>query len=123
MADSQAVVRRAVLDANILLQAPIRDTILRLAQAGALLVLWTDEIMAEVERNFAAVSGTNDARRRFARLRKALAESFPAATVTDYEHWVPSLSIASHDRHVLACAIQARAEVIVTYNLRDFPLF
>ena len=57
---SSAPVRQVVLDANVLLQAPIRDTLLRLAQDGSLAVFWTDEILEEVRRNFAAVSGSAD---------------------------------------------------------------
>src|SRR5436190_642503 len=111
---------RAVLDANILLQAPIRDTILRLAQARVIVVHWTRDILAEVERTFAAVTGSTDAERRYEYLRATLHEFFPYATVEGYQNLRPSLTIAPHDRHVLACAIRARAQIIVTYNLRHF---
>jgi hypothetical protein len=42
--------------------------------------------------------------------------------VTDYQWIIPTLNLPdTDDRHVLAAAIKARAEVIVTTNLRDFP--
>ena len=42
--------------------------------------------------------------------------------VTDYEHLIPTLSLPDPgDRHILAAAICCRADVIVTYNLADFP--
>ena len=42
--------------------------------------------------------------------------------VTSYEDLIASLSLPDpDDRHVLAAAMRAGAEVIVTYNLSDFP--
>jgi predicted nucleic acid-binding protein len=42
--------------------------------------------------------------------------------VGNYESLISSLSLPDpDDRHVLAAAIRARADVIVTFNLKDFP--
>ena len=46
----------------------------------------------------------------------------PDALVRDYAHLIPNLSLPDpNDRHVLAAAITASANVIVTFNLKDFP--
>jgi len=46
----------------------------------------------------------------------------PDCLITDYEHLTEKLELPDpKDRHVLAAAIVARADVIVTYNLKDFP--
>ena len=48
--------------------------------------------------------------------------AFPEALVEDFENLVDALELPDpDDRHVLACAIQANASVIVTDNLKDFP--
>jgi hypothetical protein len=44
------------------------------------------------------------------------------ALVQGFEDPIPSLSLPDpDDRHVLAAAIRGRADVIVTYNTKDFP--
>lgn len=42
--------------------------------------------------------------------------------VENFEDLIPALQLPDpKDRHVLAAAIRGRADVIVTYNLKDFP--
>ena len=57
------------------------------------------------------------------RTRRLMETHFPEALVDGYEHRIESLSLPdANDRHVLAAAIHAGAKIIVTTNLRDFPL-
>lgn len=50
-----------------------------------------------------------------------MTRSFPDALVTGYETLVDGMTNDPKDRHVLAAAVRANAEVLVTFNLRDFP--
>jgi hypothetical protein len=47
--------------------------------------------------------------------------AFPGAEVKGYESLLSTMTNDPKDRHVLAAATHARAGVIVTMNLRDFP--
>lgn len=49
-------------------------------------------------------------------------EALEDPVVTGYEPLIESLTLPDpDDRHVLAAAIKAGAQVIVTFNLKDFP--
>jgi hypothetical protein len=49
--------------------------------------------------------------------------AFPDANIGGYEDLVIGLSLPDKDdRHVLACAIKGGADLITTFNLKDFPV-
>jgi predicted nucleic acid-binding protein len=111
----------AVLDANVLVQAPLRDTLLRLAEGLALYrPLWSANIMDEVARTLRGQFGipTN----RIAHLESTLREHFPDAWVEGFEPLISKMRNEDKDRHVLAAAALGKANSIITYNLRHFPL-
>lgn len=111
----------AVIDANVLVQAPVRDTLLRLAEGPELYrPLWSAEIMAEVRRTLGGRFGI--APDRIARLESKLREHFPDAWIEGFEPLVPTMTNDVKDRHVLAAAAHAKARTLVTYNLKHFPL-
>jgi predicted nucleic acid-binding protein len=110
-----------VIDANVLVQAPVRDTLLRLAEGPQLYrPLWSSEIMAEVRRTLGGQFGI--APRRIEHLESMLREHFPEAWVEGFEALIPAMTNDAKDRHVLAAAAQAKARLLVTYNVRHFPL-
>lgn len=114
----------AILDANVLFQANLRDTLLRAHKMGMFRVQWTPDILAEVERNlipYLAARGHRDAEAKTQRLLTTLRTVFPEAMVVGYEGLIPSMTNDEKDRHVLAAAIKGGAEVIVTHNLADVP--
>jgi hypothetical protein len=54
--------------------------------------------------------------------RRLMNDALPAATVTGYEEHIPELVLPDpDDRHVVAAAIAAKASLLLTWNLRDFP--
>src|SRR5215469_1954326 len=62
------------------------------------------------------------ARAQLEAARRAMDRAFPAASVSGFESLIPALSLPDpDDRHVLAAAIHARADVLITVNLKDFP--
>ena len=61
--------------------------------------------------------------RKLERTRDLMNAHVRDAIVTGFEELIPSLVLPdADDRHVLAAAIRAGAQVIVTYNLKDFRL-
>ncbi|WP_420551133.1 PIN domain-containing protein [Litorivicinus lipolyticus] len=57
------------------------------------------------------------------RYRIAMETAFPEASVADYTPLISLIELPDvNDRHVVACAIKTKASVIVTENLKDFPI-
>jgi PIN domain len=56
------------------------------------------------------------------RRRAAMDQALPDACVSGYQRLVPAIELPDpDDRHVVAAAIRAKAQVIVTFNEKDFP--
>ncbi len=108
-------------DANVLYPSTLRDLLIRVAQAGLVQAKWTDQILDEVFRNLATNRPDLDPQ-PLARTRDLMNRAVRDCLVTGYEPLVDALDLPDPgDRHVLAAAIKARAQVIVTHNLKDFP--
>jgi predicted nucleic acid-binding protein len=111
----------AVLDANVLYPAAMRDILLRLAARGLYKPKWSAIIHEEWIRNLVA-DRPDLSRESLDRVRQVMNKHFPDATVTAFENLIRDLTLQDqHDRHVLAAAIKGKADVIVTQNLKDFP--
>jgi|SRR5579883_2400391 predicted nucleic acid-binding protein len=111
----------AVLDACVLIPAALRDALLRTAEAGLYRVQWSDQILAEVERNLVehGLAGPAAAQR----LRSTMDAAFAEASIPRerYDPLIPVMENHPKDRHVLAAAVAIGARLIVTSNLKDFP--
>jgi len=111
-----------VYDACVLYPAPLRDFLIRLATTGLFAARWSDQIHAEWIRNVQGKRPELD-RSLLERTRSLMDQAVPDCLVTGHEHLIPSLNLPDpDDRHVLAAAIVAHAQMIVTFNLRDFPV-
>lgn len=112
---------RAVLDANVLYSAFLRDVLLRLAGAGLFLPYWSERIHEEWIRNLLA-HRPDLSPEKLARTRAGMDTFFPGALVAGHEPLEARFSgVAAEDRHVSAAALKAQAGWIVTQNVRDFP--
>lgn len=112
----------AVYDANVLYPSLLRDLLIRIAIAGAVRAHWTEHILDEVFRNLRTNRPDLDVD-ALDRTRTLMNEALRDARVTGFEYLIDELELPDpNDRHVLAAAIHARASVIVTANLKDFPV-
>lgn len=111
----------ALLDANVLYSAPLRDLLLRLAVTDLFRAKWSADIHAEWMRNLAAARH-DIPWARIESLRSQMDSHVRDALVDGYAPLISSLTLPDpDDRHVLAAAIHGRVDLIVTCNLRDFP--
>ncbi len=82
---------------------------------------WTHQIHEEWTRN-AQKNHPTSTPQQWARIVELMDYHAGAALVTGFEDLIDQLSMPDpDDRHVMAAAIQCRAEGIVTFNLSDFP--
>lgn len=115
------VLLAALLDANVLYPAGLRDFLLRLADQSLYAPLWSADIHAEWIGSVLADRPdlTEDV---LERTRAVMDRHFPDAVVTGYSARTAGLDLPDPDDiHVLAAAIEGEADMIVTRNLRDFP--
>lgn len=110
---------RVLLDANVLVDAQIRDLFLRLGDAGLIEIFWSATTLDELRRVLVEKRKLDGA--KVEKLVDALGQAFPSATISTAESTeTPDLPDPG-DRHVLAAAIQQECDLLVTFNTRDFP--
>lgn len=108
-----------LLDACVLVNFSLCDTLLRLAEPPRLYEpRWSQQIIAETTRAL-------EAKLKWPRNLVELFESelrthFVEAWVEGYDHLIGSVGNQPKDRHVLAAAVHSRTPVIVTLNVRHF---
>ncbi|MCL2306387.1 MAG: PIN domain-containing protein, partial [Planctomycetaceae bacterium] len=104
-----------------LFSASLRDFLLHLATKKLVVPFWSEEIQSEWVRSLLE-KRPNLKRENLERTCRNMNIHFPFGLVRGYEPIIPTLTLPDpDDRHVLAVAIHASANYIVTNNLKDFP--
>ena len=108
------------LDACVLAPARLGDLLLRVAEEPRLYSpRWSSEILDEVRRTQVDTLGYPDHLADY--WREQVTAAFPEALVPGYERRLAACQVEAGDRHLVASAVEAGAESIVTFNLRHFP--
>jgi predicted nucleic acid-binding protein len=111
-----------VYDANVLYPNTLRDLLIRIAQLPHIVqAKWTDEILDEMlealRKNRPDIS-----EEKASRLRERMIAAVRDCLVLGHQPLIEVLDLPDpDDRHVLAAAIKVNAQIIVTWNRKDFP--
>lgn len=110
-----------VFDANVLIPAPVRDLLLRVAEAGLVRAHMSDDILDEVGRVLVETFRMPESKAQ--RLRGHLERAIDDGVLerSRYRDLGPVGLPDPDDEHVMAAARAAGAQAIATLNLKDFP--
>ena len=113
----------AILDACVLYPYHLRDFLIRLSIHGELYqARWTEDIHEEWTRNL--LKNRPELDRKALQRTVELMNRLPNTLIKkeEYSSSISDIELPDeNDRHVLAAAISAGANFIVTFNLKDFP--
>jgi predicted nucleic acid-binding protein len=108
-----------VLDACVLANFSLCDTLLRLAEPPQLFEpKWSEEIIRETTRTLELKLGWPSS--LTAHFEKELRTHFSEAWISGYESRIPRMTNDEKDGHVVAAAVHGEAEIILTLNLSHF---
>lgn len=112
----------ALADANVFIPRTLRDYFVYAAKAGALQIHWSQPILDEMSRNLVAKFGfhADDATELELRLTEYLPRALVEVRKRDAQ-LAGEVGMDAKDRHVLAAALSARADILLTQNSKHFP--
>jgi predicted nucleic acid-binding protein len=109
-----------VYDACVLYPFHLRNLLIQLAVEGLVAARWTDAIHDEWIRSLADAGHVS--RDRLLATRDLMKSVLPKADIRNYEWHEGTIALPDpNDHHVLAAAIEARASIILTWNVKHFP--
>lgn len=112
---------RVVLDACVLANHGVCDLLLRLAESPRQFIpVWSKDILEETRRTH--VSKLEWPVALADSFQSEVRRAFPHSMAEHYEQLIPTLTNHEKDRHVLAAAIRSGSSLILTFNLKHFPM-
>ena len=108
-----------VLDSCVLYPYTLRDLLLEAANFPLYRAYWSPKILEDTLRHL--VQDERITIDHANHLRSKIETTFPEALVKPPAGIVEAVNCDPGDRHVVATAIAAKAELIVTNNIRQFP--
>jgi hypothetical protein len=110
-----------VYDACVLYPAPLRDLLMRLALTDLYRARWSNQIHDEWI-NAVLWNRPDLSRAQLERTRSLMNAHVRDALVDGHQPLISALELPDpDDRHALAAAIKCGADLIITFNLKDFP--
>ncbi|MBZ8182236.1 PIN domain-containing protein [Oscillatoria salina] len=120
LASRKLVPNPVVLDSCVIFPLYLRDTLFRAAEVGLYQAMWSEEILDGATRNL--VNQGRMTIEKAARFKAVLKEAFPEAIAEVPDDLIVQMTNDPRDRHVVATAVVTDAKIIVTFNLKDFPV-
>jgi hypothetical protein len=109
-------------DSCVLYPAPLRDLLMQLALTDLFRAKWTNAIHEEWISNLLA-NRPDLTRPQLERTRDLMNANARDCLVSGFDALITAIDLPdAHDRHVLAAAIVGRADLILTFNLKHFPV-
>ena len=107
-----------IVDACVLFNAPVRDTLLRSAEYGLFRIHWSQKILNETTKNLMNTGRMNQGQAEH--LVQEMSNAFPEARTEPPDDLIATMKNDPKDRHVTAAAVTCSAQVIVTFNVKNF---
>jgi predicted nucleic acid-binding protein len=109
-------------DANVLYPFFLRDLLIQLALEDMFRARWTEKINEEWSSKLIQKK-PDISQQTINNTIEKMNKAVPDSLIRNFESLINSVNLPdSNDRHVLAAAIKGKAQVIVTYNKKDFPI-
>lgn len=116
----------ALLDTCVLVPSLQRDVLLECAAGGVYRPVWSAAILDELSYTLTRLltdrgRSADEVSAYVTRLCRQMDQAFPDATITGWEHLLPTIVVPDpDDTHVVAAAVVAGAQLIVTSDQRGF---